>query len=372
MTAQPIELLGARPAEPELALAASVRLLAAEPLVFRLRWGIWNFQEATLDLRAESAAVQQALGAFFTTLATGASAPGAFADAPGLTPVERANLQLVLRELRQAGFLAYDRPEDRGADMAKVLLGNLDLYGNAPSAEAVVGFVSDSPSAADYVSAQAAALGVKVQLLPDGFMQELHAADLTSGMGGLAAADALARLSGYIEQCTSIVACISRASILTLRNLNRLVCHVEKPIVLGLIDGPFATVVGADSPRTGCLECFEQRSLARLEDHIGYHAFAGAGSAAGSGAAGANGVESLLCAYLVNEAVLLRSLGTSRFIGRALSIYLPTYEMQAQDVLRIATCPACGHVSRDIAEEINFNSRVVIDRHVRDALGVTR
>ena len=80
----------------------------------------------------------------------------------------------------------------------------------------------------------------------------------------------------------------------------------------------------------------------------------------------------LLCAFLVNEAVLLRSLGTSRFLGRALSIYLPTYEMQAQDVLRIGTCPACGHVSRDIVEEINFSSRVVIDRHVRNAPGGTR
>ena len=369
MTAQPVELLGERPAEPRLVLAASVRLLAAEPLVFRLRWGIWNFQEATVDLRGESPAVQQALGAFLRTLATGAGATGAFDDAPGLTPVERANLQLVLRELRQAGFLAYDRPADRGSDMAKVLLGNLDLYGQAPSAEAGVGFISDSASAGEYVSGQAAALGVKVQMLPDEFMQELHAADLTSGMGGLAASDALCGLAGYIEQCASLVACVSRASILTLRNLNRLACHVEKPVIVGLIDGPFATVVGADSPRTGCLECFEQRSLARLEDHIGYHSFVTAGSAGGGGA---NGVESLLCAFLVNEAVLLHSLGTSRFIGRALSIYLPTYEMQAQDVLRIATCPACGHVARDIAQEINFNSRVVIDRHVREALGTAR
>ncbi|MBS2963473.1 hypothetical protein KGA66_10475 [Actinocrinis puniceicyclus] len=375
MTAQLVDRSGEHPVEPELTLAASVRLLVAEPLVFRLRWGIWNFQEATVDLRGESPAVQQALGAFLGALATGAAAPGGFDDAPGLSPVERANLRLVLQELRQSGFLAYDRPADRGSDMAKVLLGNLDLYGSAPSVDAGVGFFSDAPSAVEYVSGQTAALGVKVQILPEEFMHELRTADLTSGMGGLAAADALARLTAHVDQCASLVACISRASVLTLRNLNRLACHLEKPVVVGLIDGPFATVVGADSPRTGCLECFEQRSLARLEDHIGYHAFVGAGSAAGTrqpAGGGANGVESLLCAFLVNEVVLLRSVDTSRFIGRALSIYLPTYEMQAQDVLRIATCPACGHVARDIAQEINFNSRVVIDRHVRDALGVAR
>jgi thiazole/oxazole-forming peptide maturase SagC family component len=359
---------------PRVALAPSVRLLAAEPLVVRLRWGIWNFSEVTIDLRGESTAVQQALTGFFTLLATGATAPADFDGAPGLNPVERANLQLVVNELRQAGFLALDRVPDRGTDMARVLLGNLNLYGAAESFEAGVGFASDSSSAVDYVSGQSAALGAKVDVLPPEFMQELHAADLTSGMGGLTAADTLARLTGYVEHCDSLVVCISQASILTLRNLNRLACAAEKPVVVGLIDGPFATVVGADSPRTGCLECFEQRSLARLEDHISYHAFVGSGltgTAGGSGAR-ANGVEALLCAYLVNEAVLLRTLGTSRFIGRALSVYLPTYEMQAQDVLRIATCPACGHVARDISQEINFNSRVVIDRHVEHALGGTR
>jgi len=225
------------------------------------------------------------------------------------------------------------------------------------------------------------AMGAQVRVLPDSFFRELHHADLTSGMGGVDALDTCARLREYLEPFDSIVACISKASILAFRNLNRLGCSLEKPLVVGLIDGPFATIVGTDSPRTGCLECFEQRSLARLEDHVSYHSFAPVGIAgggiAGDGIAGddgsrtrANGVESLLCAFLVNEAILLRTLGTARFIGRALSVYLPTYEMQAQDVLRIASCPACGHVSRDIMQEINFNSRVIVDRHVQEALGV--
>ncbi|WP_441247892.1 hypothetical protein [Kitasatospora sp. McL0602] len=358
------------PTEPRLGLATSVRLLAVEPHVIRLRWGIWNFQEVTIDLRAESPAVQGAMTSFFATLASGGTADGSFEGADGLSPVERANLGMVLTELRQAGFLAFDRAFERGADMARVLLGNLDLYGSAESAEAGVGFAADSPSATAYVAGQAEALGAEIELLPSEFMRELHGADLTSGMGGLGAADALKRLGGYVEHCDSLVVSISQASILTLRNLNRLACSLEKPVVVGLVDGPFATVVGTQSPRTGCLECFEQRSLARLEDHVGYHAFTGAGAPAT--AHRANGVEAMLCAFLVNEAVLLRSLGTSRFLGRALSIYLPTYEMQAQDVQRIATCPACGHVSRDIVQEVNFNSRVVVDRHVRGALGEPR
>ncbi|GAA2747097.1 hypothetical protein [Kitasatospora cinereorecta] len=355
------------PSDAGVVLATSVRLLAVEPGVVRLRWGIWNFSEVNVDLRAESPAVRAAMTALFETLAAGKPADGTFADAADLTPVERANLQLAVNELRQAGFLAFDRASERGGDMARALLGNLDLYGAGTSAEATVAFAADSPSAAAYVAAQAESLGLPLELLPADFLDGLRGADLTSGMGGLAAADALKRLGAAVEHCDSLVVHLGQASILALRNLNRLACHLEKPVVVGLVDGPFATVVGADSPRTGCLECFEQRSLARLEDHIGYHAFVGATASAGTGRA--NGVESLICAHLVNEAVLLRSLGTSRFLGRALSIYLPTYEIQAQDVLRIGTCPACGHVARDIVREINFSSRVVVDRHVREALG---
>ncbi|MGW4687282.1 hypothetical protein ACWEPM_20620 [Streptomyces sp. NPDC004244] len=355
------------PPDSRVVLATSVRLLAVEPGVIRLRWGIWNFSEVNVDLRAESPAVRAAMTGLFETLAAGKAADGTFADAAALTPVERANLQLAVTELRQAGFLAHDRASERGADMARALLGNLDLYGAGESAEATVAFAADSPSAAAYVAGQAEALGLPLELLPADFLDGLRGADLTSGTGGLAAADALKRLSAAVEHCDSLVVHLGQASILALRGLNRLACHLEKPVVVGLVDGPFATVVGADSPRTGCLECFEQRSLARLEDHIGYHSMVGATAPGGTGRA--SGVESLLCAHLVNEAVLLRSLGTSRFLGRALSIYLPTYEIQAQDVLRIGTCPACGHVARDVVREINFSSRVIVDRHVREALG---
>lgn len=356
-----------------VALAASVRLLAADRHVFRLRWGIWNFQEVTVDLRAEPAGVQQAMTDFFTALGEGGSVDASFGHCTELRPMERANLQLVVDELRQNGFLAFDRAQEHGADMARALLGNLDLYNSAEPANCSVAFVSDSDTALAYVAGQATALGSKVDVLPPEFLRRLQRVDLTSGLAGLAGMDAFDELGRQVAHCDSIVACLSRASILTLRNLNRLALRLGKPVVVGLIDGPFATVVGAESPRTGCLECFEQRSLARLEDHIGYHSFVGAGGA-GSDTGGnrANGVESLLCAFLMNEAILLRALGTSRFLGRALSVYLPTYEMQAQDVLRIATCPACGHTSRDIAQEINFSTRVVIDQHVRHALGGAR
>jgi thiazole/oxazole-forming peptide maturase SagC family component len=362
-------LINVEDENPRVMLATSVRMLAAELNVIRLRWGIWNFQEATIDLRAEPSHVQQAVGRFFSELAAGGTAHPGFIDEPALSAVEKANLRTMTKELRQAGFLSYDRPLDNGAEMARVLLGNLNLYGSEGGLNDRVGFVSDSATAVAYMETQAKALGVNVDPAPEGLMRTLHSADFTSGMGGLDAAADMALLQEMSSRYESLVVCISRASVHALRNLNRLVLAAAKPVVVGLIDGPFATILGADTPATGCLECFEQRSLARLEDHVGYHSFVRAGTVE-SVVRQANGVESLLCAFLMNEAALLGTAGVSRFIGRALSVYLPTYEMQAQDVLRIATCPACGHVAKDIASELNFSSRVVIDEGVRQALGV--
>ena len=345
-------------------------MLDAGDDVIRLRWGIWNFQEAALDLSRESPGVRKAMLDFFAKLTSGKSTPSSFENDPDLSAIEAANLEMVINELRQTGFLNFDRPEDHGTQMARALLGNLDLYRDAGSFEARVAFASDSTSAVDYMESQVPRLGISVDALPASFMQSLHDADFTSGMGGLPEVDRLELLCKQLEIYDSMIFCISRASILALRNLNRVMLKIKKPMIVGLIDGPFVTVTGCDVPATGCLECFEQRSLARLEDHVSYHQFARSGAIGASSSGQANGVESLLCATLLNEAVLLCKMGVSRFIGRALSTYLPTYEMQAQDVLRIPTCPACGHVSRDISEEINFSSRVVIDEHTRQALGV--
>jgi len=361
---------GSENARDLVTLGPSVRFLAAGPNVIRLRWGIWNFQEATLDLSSEPANIQAAVRAFFEDILEREGGDPTFADISGLSPLEKANLGSVVAQLRQAGFLAFRRPGGDGASMARALLGNLDLYAGSEPVGGRVGFLSDSTSAISYMEAQGSAIGAKLEIAPGIVADHLRQADFTSGMGGPVANDLMTAIAVELEPYDAIVACISQASMHVLRNLNRVALHMQRPLIIGLIDGPFSTVLGIDTPSTGCIECFEQRSLSRLEDHIGYHDFFRHGGDYSSPVSStSNGVESLLCAFLLNESVLLGALGTSRFIGRALSVYLPTYEMQAQDVMRIVTCPACGHVARDISEELGFSSRVVIDRHVREALG---
>ena len=69
------------------------------------------------------------------------------------------------------------------------------------------------------------------------------------------------------------------------------------------------------------------------------------------------------------EGFMYSVVGSSRFSGRLLSIYLPTLEIQMQNLLRVPFCEACGTVSRAKFKELNISSRRIIDdltEHVFD------
>ena len=153
-----------------------------------------------------------------------------------------------------------------------------------------------------------------------------------------------------------------------LRNLNRVLEGQDIPWVCAFVDGPFVSVVGVKSPHTGCFECFEQRSLARLEDHVTYHEFARAPLGRAARAAADAPMMHLLTTMAMTEGYLHAAVGASRISGRALSVHLPTFEIQAQDLLRMPNCPGCGRVSRQRLREINFNSRAAVDRIVSAVL----
>ena len=147
-----------------------------------------------------------------------------------------------------------------------------------------------------------------------------------------------------------------------LRNLNRLLIRLEKPLILGLIDGPFITALSTLATDTGCFECFEQRMLARLEDTAIYQQFvdATAGVTAASGAWTAPQLHALISA-VISEGYLYATVGMMRLAGRVVNIYLPLLEIQVQDLLRVPYCPACGYVARAQMNEMYTSTKRLVD-----------
>ena len=76
----------------------------------------------------------------------------------------------------------------------------------------------------------------------------------------------------------------------------------------------------------------------------------------------------MLVNIAVSEAYTFKRIGVSKFTGRLLTIYMPTMEIQVQDLLRVPYCSACGAIAKAALEEKNVSSRALVDEMVKNAL----
>lgn len=348
------------------ALADGVRVFHGDDSEIRLRIGIWNYDEAVLDLSQEPPAFRGCCRDLFRRLGSGEVVGLHDLQAYDLDAYQVDAIVQLLDALRASGFVASPQERELSHRLARALLGNFHPWREGASSglpNARLLFLSDSP----YCTRQAAALAEEMQLplepAGDGLLERLRGVDLTSRMEGQAHHDALRDWSSAFAGYTGVLAVFRHLTVVPFRNLNRVVEHLGLPATVAFIDGPFVSLLGVHPPLTGCLECFELRSLARLEDHVGYHRFASADGAVGDDA-GIVPLLNLLTNLAVSEGFLWAHVGTGKFSGRALNIYVPTLEIQVQDVLRVPSCPACGAVARGRWEELNVSSRVMVDRIV--------
>ncbi|MDA8057948.1 MAG: hypothetical protein M0032_08255 [Actinomycetota bacterium] len=351
-----------------LVLGPNVRIFFDSAGAIRLRTGIWNYEEAVVDLSSEPPEVASAVAALFGALEAGEAVEvtGAFADLP---PVARANVEQLMEDLRQTRFV--DRVDERRLrdQVSDALLGYWRPYdateGGPPVAPIVL--LGDDPAIEAEGTRLAEAMGVGLRVLPPDVYDVLAGADFTSAVDGYAQEQDFAAVVQTLSGAATVVGAFRSPHVALLRNLNRVLVAGSVRSVLGLVDGPFITVAGFGPPHTGCFECFEQRALARLEDHVSYHEFVRARPRPAA-MDGITPVINLLLNLCLAEGLLCQSLGVSRFSGRVLHVYLPTIEIQVQDLLRMGSCPACGQVAQQRMAEMNFSTRAVIDRVVSDIL----
>ncbi len=348
-------------------LASTTRIIEDSAGRIRIRTGVWNFEEAVIDVSGEPPAVGATVKSALRALAQGRMQLADHLD-PGLLPIEKANVERLFIDLTGAGMVADADAAASQDQVTAALLGRLvspyPTGGGAPEGEVL--YLTDCAASVAHARLLADGMRLKLRVLED--LEPLSRADLTSRVDGLATEQAIADLRGQLSGAACVVTCLQKPWLPLLRNLNRLVEGFDVPWVSAFIDGPFISVVGLKSPHTGCFECFEQRALARLEDHVSYHDFA----RSPVGRPGERDTDApmmaMLTAMAVTEGYLHAATGTSRFCGRALSIHLPTWEIQTQDLLRMPNCPACGKISRQRLKEINFNSRTAVDRIVAQVL----
>jgi thiazole/oxazole-forming peptide maturase SagC family component len=349
-------------------LSSTARLIEDGGGRLRIRTGVWNYEEAAIDVSGESPAVARTVRSALHAVSGGPMVLAEHLD-PELLPIERANVQKLFFDLTQAGLLEPVGQRASQDAVTAALLGRLNTpYPGAPVLEREVLFLSDSAAATAQAERLAQDLRLPLTRMPMETERLLAESDLTTRIDGYTTEALITRLRAELAEPAAIVTCLQRPSLPLLRNLNRVLEGQDMPWVCGLVDGPFITVAGLKSPHTGCFECFEQRALARLEDHVTYHEFA----RSPIGQPGGSDLDAPMLTWLtvlaVTEGYLHASVNTSRLSGRVLGIHLPTLEIQTQDLLRLPSCPACGRVSRQRVREINFNSRAAVDRIISEVL----
>jgi thiazole/oxazole-forming peptide maturase SagC family component len=345
---------------PVYRLAEGVRIFRSGEEI-RLRKGVWNHKEAILRLDGLDEQSARFLGGVCEALMQGRDADvGALGSEAGISEAGLAPFCELLEGLRQQQFLHDTRQSEITQAIRALLGGNLIGFGDRAGVPRPTLFFSDSEYARGAGKTLAKELGLPLDFLDEETMQALAAADLTSKTDAVRHTETLAKFEKILHPYSCVMGCIAAPNLTMLRNLNRLLVRMEKPLILGLIDGPFVSALSTLATETGCFECFEQRMLARLEDTLVYHQFVQATGGAAATGPWLSPQMHVLTALVVSEGFLYSTLGMMRLAGRAVSIYLPLLEIQVQDVLRAPYCPACGFISKAHMDEMYTSSKRIV------------
>ena len=330
----------------------------------RFRKGVWSYNEAIVRLGGQEADVQRLFEGVYAALVQDQVADcDEIGRAGGAAPDLIDACAEVLENLKQQQYLVASHEPDTNCLLSALIgetLGGYEKHAGTPRS---VLFFTDSVYARTAAQTLAKEIGLPLDFIDEETMQGLAQADLTSRIDAIQQMETTARYEKLFHPYVCVVGCVAAPNLSLLRNLNRLLIRAEKPLILGLIDGPFVSVLSTYAKQTGCFECFEQRMLARLEDTVVYHRFveATAKSPSRDGSRFAPFLHILTSAVL-SEAYLYSTLSLMRLAGRILNVYVPLLEIQVEDLLRVPYCPACGFISTaEMRDMYTSTKRVMTD-----------
>jgi thiazole/oxazole-forming peptide maturase SagC family component len=328
----------------------------------RFRKGVWNYNEATVRLAGQDERVVRFFNALYEQFVKGQEAdPTTIGREVGASTEELASYLELLENLKSQQYLRDSEQKEASRAVSALLGGNLSGFEDRVGTPRPVLFFTDSEYARGAAKTLAREVGLPLDVLDDEMLEALATADLTTRTDAVQYAETAARLEKLFHPYACVLGCVASPNLSMLRNLNRLLIRAEKPLVLGLLDGPFMTVLATLATQTGCFECFEQRMLARLEDTLVYHQFVES-TAEGSQPGGRWSAPQMhmLTAAVLSEAYLYTTLGMMRMAGRIVNTYMPLLEIQVQDLLRVPYCPACGFISKAQMDEMYTSSKRIV------------
>ena len=358
------------PTEFSRRLTDTTQIFSNGDLEFRIRQGVWNFEEAVLDLAGASSHQQDTMIALFNELQSGKTIYlDQLATYGDLTPEEISEVVAVLNDLTEGGYLSTSNAPKMEI-LAHEILGHElseEAYANPTDQTQSLLFFSDNSDVIDYAVSLAEKTTLQLSILESDEIQTIANYDLTTRFQAYEAKRDERRLQQRLQPFCGIVGCLERPRVNFLRNLNRALVDISKPLVLSMVDGPFTTIMSLRPPETGCFECYETRLMARMEDRIVYNNFVQSSKNFHSNSANRVSLSLLhgLASQALTEGILIQNAGFSRLAGRVQATYVPLIEVQMQDLLRIPNCPGCGVASHAHMDEMYVSMEKIIQETER-------
>ncbi|KRU24277.1 thiazole/oxazole-forming peptide maturase SagC [Clostridium sporogenes] len=334
----------------------------------RFRSGLWNYNEAVLDLSTETENFTKSFRKVIDNLKNNKGISVKNLDEYELSNEEKNNLINVIDSLNEAGMLYSEDEKDNDFEISKVLLGDFRYTLNKKEKNnQKLLFISDNDYAKQTAKNLSDGMNINLDLYSKENIDNIISKDLTSNLDALEKKSNIEDIKNQLKDYSAILICMSHINMNLFRNINRVSIELKKPIIMSFIDGPFITTLSTLPPKTGCLECFEQRILSRLEDHVLYHKFIESDfKPSDKSHKSIIPLLNIMTNMVISEGFLINNFNTCKIEGRVLSIFVPTLEIQSQDLLRVPFCPACGNISKAKLKEINISTRNIVDGILED------
>lgn len=336
----------------------------------RLRKGVWNFEEVAIHLDTVSANVAAAIKEIMSCIDVNQDYSLEKINATyELSVDEFMNLSSMLEELCSQYYLCDNETNQTDLILKDIIGGSISKrfgFYKSNSFSPIL-LICDNKIVSESIVHQGEYLSMPVKIVSPTLIEKLMSFDLTN-IDPLATKAALSEIVSELDIYPTFLIVLEKPNMKLIRAFNRALKEMNKSATLVMLDGPFITLTTVKPPETGCLECFENRVLARMEEMSIYQDFVAQSKFEKKDFTYLTPILNTFAMLGLQEMLLVLATGKAKFIGRVMSIYLPLFEIQIQDLLRIPVCPACGSFSCAEFEEMYTSTQNIVEKLVNKVI----
>ncbi|WP_297276048.1 streptolysin associated protein SagC [uncultured Brachyspira sp.] len=333
----------------------------------RFRKGIWNFEEASLTLNDLEDNMREVVMFIVKELLDDKLI--SFDDIVkkfSLNEKDSNLLNDIINSLIGNRFLEYDDKKNNMLNTVYEFIGEYfyDIPDESKVQKNKIIFITDNDRLKEYAKLASEDLYMNVDMMSSDDIKRIEKSNITDTTDAIENIETQKELLKLFDGISCVVVSVEKPRLNLLRNINRLLLEKSIPIVISILDGPFLNITTIKGKETACYECFENRVVARNESLTVYNNFVKQtmNFKIKNKKTYITPILQSFTSIALYEAFLFAAIGKCKLAGRVINVYIPSIEIQIQDLLRVPFCPACGHISRAKYNEMYTSSKEVIEK----------